>query len=100
MPALMNEDDWIFEEDADGLSRYEGQGSDLALPIAQGQRLADLRSLCDITPSDLAERSEITLKELLAIEAGLLIMRPSLAFRLARELSVELSELQVKTDLT
>ena len=64
--------------------------NDLSVAIDAGQRVRDLRNLDEISPELLAEFAMIDVKDLLAIEAGILLMNKDLATQLATGLGVEL----------
>lgn len=92
----MQKNDWHFTEQPVDINRYRGQGNDLSDSINQGQRLNDLRKLADITTEILAQQVGMTQDELLAIEAGLMVLRQAQAIKLAQALNVEFGKLWVK----
>lgn len=90
-----NQNDWFFQSNPDDLKRYQKEGRDLSPAINAGQRISDLRNLADVTTSELAEKTGISLQELLALEAGMMHLQPGLARRLAEQLGVAYSDLCV-----
>lgn len=94
----MSENDWGFDEHPADISRYKVAGNDLRAEIAQGQQIKDFRYLADVSPSDLADQVGLTLHDLLALEAGLIVLRKAQALRLAGALSVKFSDLWLEED--
>lgn len=97
-PLMTSKDDRKLDEQSADIIRYNVEGNDLSAKIAQGQRLRDLRSLTNISPSDLADTVGLTLKELLALEAGLMTMRKAQALRLSGALGVKFSDIWLVED--
>ncbi len=90
------DDDWDMTSNPEDLARYKKDGRDLSAPITQGQRLADLRILAEISAEDLAQQCGVTSQMILALEAGLSEMDPALAQRLATHLGVQYSDLWIE----
>ena len=95
----LTDEQWNAEDNADILARYQKDGRDLSPTIHQGQRISDLRGLADLSVDELAERSGIERKELLALEAGLQSLQPAQAARLAESMEVDYSDLWVDPNL-
>lgn len=89
----MSEDDWGFDEQPASISRYKGESNDLSAEIAQGQQIKDLRYLAGMSPSDLAAQVGLTFHDLLALEAGLVVLRKAQASRIAGALGVKFADL-------
>ena len=94
--AHMTKNDWKLTEVSNDDDRYGGADNNLTPHIEQGQRLSELRNLADISPEELAQKAGISIKELLAIEAGLLELRPITAHRFAIALGVEYKDLSIR----
>jgi DNA-binding XRE family transcriptional regulator len=60
---------------------------------AQGRRLCILRIDSGLQPDTLAASAGITTQQLFALEAGLMMMTPDLASRMARKLGVQYTDL-------
>ena len=86
---------WNTDDSAENLKRYQKDGRDLSPTVNQGQRIADLRGLCDLSVNQLAEKSGLKPTQLLALEAGLQQLRPEQATRLAESMGVDYSEVWV-----
>ena len=86
---------WNTDGSAENLKRYQKDGRDLSPTVNQGQRIADLRGLCDMSVDQLAEKSGLKRTQLLALEAGLQELQPEQATRLAESMGVDYSEVWV-----
>lgn len=64
----------------------------------QGLRLFELRIAANLSQTALARLADMETQELLAIEAGLMTLPPSLAYRLAQELGAPFSDLWQSRD--
>lgn len=90
-----NDDDWPHPPGTVDGDRYRGKGRDLWAPINHGQRVADLRTLADLSPQVLATASGLSVSELLAIEAGLMTLSQPTALRLSAALGVQYVDLWI-----
>ena len=89
---------WSIEDSADNLARYQDDGQDLSPTIHQGQRLADLRGLCELSLDELAAKSGVEKKELMAMEAGLQVVQPAQAASLSAAMEVDYADLWIDTN--
>lgn len=89
---------WPIGSEQSALASYLEHARDRSSSINAGQRVSDLRSLLDVSPQELAEKCEITTNELLALEAGLMQLKPALAERLAKQLGVEYTDLYLSDE--
>ena len=90
------DENWNTDDCEKNLERYQKDARDLSPAIHQGQRIADLRGLSELTVDELAEKSGLKCNELLAVEAGLQILQQTQAMRLAECMGVNYSDLWVE----
>ncbi|MFK7893865.1 MAG: helix-turn-helix domain-containing protein [Granulosicoccus sp.] len=95
----MEDDIWIFDEEAfendeyHDYEDYDDDRIDLSDEINNGHRVRDLRLLDGISAETLAKRINITVKELLAIESGMLHLDQMTAEDIADQLQVNLVDI-------
>ncbi|MFK7992785.1 MAG: helix-turn-helix domain-containing protein [Granulosicoccus sp.] len=90
--------DWVYTSNQNDLERYQQDEIDLSSSINAGQRVSDLRNLADVSVQELSECCGISVKELLALESGLMQLTLDLAKQLSQHLGVEYSYLYVDSD--
>lgn len=89
----LSDEDWEFTEPMTDMSQYRGSGNDLSVSTALGEKLNSLRCTAAMDTADLAEASGISEDEIMALEAGLMVLQPAQAHSLAVILRVEPGEL-------
>lgn len=74
----------------DNQCRDDGNAPDSI--IEQGRRLGNLRDLADLSPLEFAERLDLSLTQVVALEAGMVSLDRELALRIADEFDINISE--------
>ena len=82
---------WVVQPDEDSTSKYSG--NDLSDAIAIGRKVNELRLKAGLSEQDVEDFAGIKKSDLLAIEAGLLVMDADMIGQLAMVLGVKEEEL-------
>ena len=82
---------WVVQPDEDSTSKYSG--NDLSDAIAIGRKVNELRLKAGLSEQDVDDFAGIKKSDLLAIEAGLLVMDADMLAQLAMVLGVKEEEL-------
>lgn len=91
------DEEWDSAEEFPGLDKQE-DAELYADSLSNGQRVRDLRMMIDMSPEALADYALINVRDLLAIEAGVLPLERALAQLLADGLGVQVRDIWTEQD--